>query len=146
MIDRRVLVLVRTTNVVPDELVKIDLRTGDMTVLSSPNDNFRTKALPIIRFMSIECCNADFYGRLYLPSNYQEGMKYPLVFTNYISGPGFDASVGDEVPILALTAHGIAVFAMNSSEANSVSTTGDFRFEIGRVEKPLPAMACVYRK
>lgn len=144
--DRRALVLVRTTNVVPDELVKLDLKTGALTVVASPNDVFRSKVQPKVRFVPIECCDADFHGRLYLPSDYAQGKRYPLVFTNYVSGPGFDASVGDEVPIEALVAHGIAVFAMNSREANNVSTTGDFRSEISRVERPLRAMEWVQRK
>ena len=144
--DRSVVVLVRTTNVIPDELVKIDLKTGGLIVIASPNKIFASKEQPTIRFMPIDCCNADFYGRLYLPVDYEKGKRYPLVFTNYVSGPGFDASVGDEVPILALVAHGLAVFAMNSREANITSTTGDFRSEIGRVEKPLRAMEWVHSK
>lgn len=144
--DRRTIALVRTTNLIPDELVTIDSKSGVLTVLWSPNDSFKTRAQPIIRFIRIDCCDADFYGRLYLPSDYAKTTRYPLVFTNHYSGPGFDASVGDEVPIPALVAQGIAVFAMNSREANITSTSGDFRFEISRVEKPLRAMEWVYRR
>lgn len=144
--DRRILVLIRTTNTMPDELVKIDLQTGTSSVLASPNETFKTKAQPKVRFMPVECCGADFYGRLYLPVDYNRTKKYPLVFTNYVSNPGFDASTGDEVPILALLEHGIAVFAMNSREANILSTSGDFRVEINRVVKPLRAMEWIYHK
>ncbi len=144
--DRATVVLVRNTNVLPDELVKIDLERGVLTTLLSPNAVFGTEALPVVRFMPIECCDADFYGRLYLPTDEQKGKRYPLVFTNYISNPGFYASVGDEVPILALVANGIAVFAMNSSEANTTSTTGDFHLEVSRVEKPLRAMEWLLHK
>lgn len=142
--DRRVVVFVRSTNFVPDELVKVDLTAGVLTVLSSPNEEFKTKIPPVVRFLPIECCGADFYGRLYLPADYDGHKRYPLVFTNYVSDPGFDASVGDEVPVLALVARGIAVFAMNSREANIISGAGDFRFEISRVDKPLRAMEWVY--
>src|SRR5260370_17179811 len=91
--------------------------------------------------MDITCCEAAFYGRLYPPTGGKKGTRYPLVFTNYLSSPGFYASVGDEVPILALTTHGIAVFAMNSRDANVPSKTGQFRAEVNRVERPLKAMA-----
>lgn len=140
----RIAVFVRSSNIVPDELVSLDVKTGISITLLSPNRHFQDRALPVVRFMWVACCTDVFYGRLYLPVNYEKGKKYPLVFTNYISTPGFYASVGDEVPILALAANGIAVFAMNSSEANRLSTTGDFRFEISRVEEPTHAMEWVY--
>jgi len=135
-----ILVGVRNTNVTPDELVTIDLKTGEQTLLLSPNEGFFEKALPTVRYMRVDCCEADFYGRLYLPSDYKKGTKYPLVFTNYLSSPGFYASVGDEVPILALAAHGVAVFAMNSRDSNVSSRTGNFQSEINRVSRPLHAM------
>ncbi len=138
-----ILVVVRSTNVTPDELVKIDLKSGKSTRLFSPNESFREKSLPTVRLMQIACCDADFYGRLYLPPGYKRGLRYPLVFTNYLSSPGFYASVGDEVPILALTAHGVAVFAMNSRDSNVSSRTGNFQSEINRVERPLRAMEWV---
>ncbi|HVH86931.1 MAG TPA: prolyl oligopeptidase family serine peptidase, partial [Terriglobales bacterium] len=144
--DGGVVVAVRNTNVNPDELVKIDLKTGELTALFSPNEAFIKKSLPTVRFMRIECCDAEFYGRLYLPNDYETGRKYPLVFTNYLSSPGFYASVGDEVPIPVLTAHGIAVFAMSSRDSNVTSLKGDFGSEIERVARPLRAMEWVRHK
>jgi dipeptidyl aminopeptidase/acylaminoacyl peptidase len=144
--DGNTAVFVRSTNVTPDELLKVDLQTGSSTVLVSPNAVFQTKTLPTVRFMPIEGISGDFYGRLYLPVGDEKGKRYPLVFTNYVSGPGFYASVGDEVPILTLTAHGIAVFALNSRGVNEASQTGDFRMEISRVQRPLRAMEWVRRK
>jgi hypothetical protein len=144
--SRGIEVFVRSNNIVPDELVSVDLKTGISVTLLSPNRYFEDRDLPTIRFMWVACCRDVFYGRLYLPAHHEKGKKIPLVFTNYISTPGFYASVGDEVPILALAANGIAVFAMNSSEANRLSTTGDFGLEISRVEEPTRAMEWVYHK
>jgi hypothetical protein len=144
--DGHTIVVVRSTNVLPDELVKIDSETGAATTLFSPNETFAVKALPAVRFVPIQRFGGDFYGRLYLPADYKKGTKYPLVFTNYISTPGFYASVGDEVPILALVASGIAVFAMNSVEGNTMSSKGDVQFEIRRLQRPVAAMEWVYRK
>jgi hypothetical protein len=144
--DRDTIVFVRSTNVSPDELAKVDLKSGSLTVLSAPNDRFRTALPPKVLFVPIECCGNEFYGRLFLPADYEKGKRYPLVFTNYISTPGFYASVGDEVPILTLTAHGIAVFTMSSSNANILSSTGDFSLEINRVQKPIDAMEWVRQR
>jgi dipeptidyl aminopeptidase/acylaminoacyl peptidase len=143
---RDTIVFVRSTNVRPDELVKVDLKSGALTILSAPNERFTADVPPRVVFVPIECCGNEFYGRLFLPRDYEEGKRYPLVFTNYLSTPGFYASVGDEVPILTLTAHGIAVFTMSSSNANILSSTGDFSLEISRVQKPLDAMEWVRRR
>jgi len=141
--DGHTVVLVRSTNTHPDELLEIDTKTGSSAVLFSPNEKFESRDPVSVRFVRIKCCGGRFYGRLYLPKHHAPGTKYPLVFTNYLSTPGFYASVGDEVPILVLAEHGIAVFALHSSGVNIISRTQDFRFEIGRVSKPLQAMEWV---
>jgi dipeptidyl aminopeptidase/acylaminoacyl peptidase len=139
----RIMVLIRTTNTSPDELLKVDFKTGLTSVLARPNAKFESRDAVTVRFIRIACCGGEFHGRLYLPKHLAPGKKYPLVFTNYISTAGFYASVGDEVPILVLVQHGIAVFALHSSPANIISRDGDFRFEIERVSKPLHAMEWV---
>jgi hypothetical protein len=144
--DGRSALLVRSTNVMPAELIKIDLMSKGVSVLDSPNDVFLSGALPSIRLYSTEIAGADVHGRLYLPLSYQEGIRYPMVITQYVSRPGYPAAVGDEVPILALTANGIAVFAMHSQELNRVSRIGDFRMEIDRVQRPLDGMQWIYRR
>jgi dipeptidyl aminopeptidase/acylaminoacyl peptidase len=144
--DGRTIVVVRSTNTTPDELIKLDLATGKVTVLASPNQKFQAANVAVVRLMRIACCGHDLYGRLYLPRRRVSGKKYPLVFTNYLSTPGFDASVGDEVPILPLVEHGIAVFALHSKPANIISRSQDFRFEIQRVAQPLEAMEWVRRQ
>jgi len=138
----RIAVMVRSTNVTPDELVAVDLETGRVTTLAEPNRELAGRRLPAVRFYEVESTpgGGPQYGRLYLPIDYREGQRYPLVLTNYVSRPGFDASVGDELPILPLTANGIAVFSLHSRESNSVSSQGDFRFEINRIKRPVAAM------
>jgi len=141
--DGHWLVVVRSTNTSPDELLRIDLQTGRATLLASPNEKFKKRPAAIVRFVPIDCCGGELYGRLYLPRDFTSGKKYPLVFTNYISTPGFYASVGDELPTMVLVEHGIAVFALHSKGANIISKNGDFRFEIERVARPLLAMEWV---
>ena len=146
-IDRDVTmaVFVRSTNLMPDELVAVDLKTGKLATLARPNARFEAYAKPTVRFISVEG-DADVFGRLYLPSDYRPGRRCPLVITQYNSNAGFDVGAGDEVPVLALVAQGIAVFAMNSRAFNRPSTSGRLEFEVNRVAKPLAAMEWVIKK
>lgn len=144
--DRRYAVLVRSTYVLPAELIRLDLTTGITNVVDSPNEEFRSGTLPTVRWYHIDAGNGDAGGRLYLPPQDTSRIPYPLVITQYISRPGFNLSVGDEVPIQPLTSAGIAVFVMHSRELNRISTAGDFRMELVRVQKPLEGMEWIYHK
>jgi dipeptidyl aminopeptidase/acylaminoacyl peptidase len=144
--DSMSVLLVRSTNVTPAELVEVNLAHGSATVVDSPNTIFRERAKPEVRFYDIEAGAKDLYGRLYLPLGYQPGRRYPLVITQYYSRPGFYASTGDEVPILPMSAIGIAVFAMNSHGLAQVSNLKDFRTQISRVSRPLEGMEWIIRK
>ena len=144
--NARTILLVRSTNTQPAELVALDVRTRRLSVVYSPNETFASRIHPEVRFYSIELPGEDVWGRLYLPSNYQPGRRYPLLFTQYYSQPGFYASTGDEIPIAPLTDNGIAVFTMQSAQLGPNSSVGDFRAEIARVQRPLDAMEWVYRK
>ena len=141
-----VAILARSTNVMPAELIEIELANGRVSVISSPNDVFLKNAQPRVRFYPIEMTGQDVYGRLYLPLHYREATRYPIVFTQYYSGPGFVAATGDEVPIIPMAADDIAVFALQSSQLDLGLANGDFRLEISRLSKPLEAMEWVVRK
>jgi dipeptidyl aminopeptidase/acylaminoacyl peptidase len=136
----------RSTNLVPDELIDLDLRSGAATVVDAPNQEFAHYESPEVRFYNIDAGIGDAWGRLYLPSGYVRGRQYPLVITQYYSLPGFDASTGDEVPILPLTEHGIAVFAMHSLELSQVSTTGNVQMEVSRLQRPMDGAEWITRK
>lgn len=138
--------LVRSTNVSPAELIEVNLAQGKATVVDAPNVIFSKRAQPKVEFYSIEAGGKDVYGRLYLPLGYQAGHRYPLVITQYYSRPGFYASTGDEVPILPLTANGIAVFTMHSHELGQASNLEDFRTQISRVRRPLEGMEWIVHK
>jgi dipeptidyl aminopeptidase/acylaminoacyl peptidase len=130
----------------PAELIEIELANGRVSVISSPNDVFLKNAQPRVRFYPIEMRGQDVYGRLYLPLHYREATRYPIVFTQYYSGPGFVAATGDEVPIIPMAADDIAVFALQSSQLDLGLANGDFRLEISRLSRPLEAMEWVVRK
>lgn len=143
----RLALLIRSTNTTPDELVLVDLRHGGgVHALAAPNAGFHAKQLPAVRFYELENLRGKAWGRLYLPTDYRSGSRYPLVITLYLSSPGFHASIGDEVPILPLTASGIAVFAMNAASLGWGSKSGDFRVELERVEEPLRGLHWIIEK
>jgi hypothetical protein len=137
--------LVRSKNTLPGELITLELETGRVKIVSKPNAIFEQRPQPEVRFYPIDLPGQDVYGRLYLPLQYREGTRYPLVITQYYSRPGFYAATGEEVPIFPLTANGVAVFTVHSSLLDQTSHEGDFRLELSRVQKPLRAMEWISR-
>src|SRR5258708_25767960 len=80
--DRRLAVMLRSTNLVPDELIKLDLVTGKAVALFSPNEKFRQETQGItVRVMRIPVADGKLNGRLFLPADYDSKKRYPLVFT-----------------------------------------------------------------
>jgi dipeptidyl aminopeptidase/acylaminoacyl peptidase len=145
--DGRLSVLFRSTNLSPEELVKLDLTKGRVTSLFSPNASLGEKARGVrVRFMPLpfEVGSIPIHGRLYLPPDDGNHKRYPLVFAPYRSTPHFFAGSGDEVPILSLVAHGIGVFALDAW--GFCGHKGDFGNAVKCVEEPREAMEWVIRK
>jgi dipeptidyl aminopeptidase/acylaminoacyl peptidase len=144
--DGRVAVLLRSTNFMPDELVRLDVQTGKTAVLFSPNDIFHEKTEGLtVRLISAPPESGGLSGRLFLPRDYLKGEKYPLVFTTYLGTPGFYLS--DEVPILTLLDYGIAVFALHATDVGKVlGRNGDLDAELLRVERPRQSMEWIVRR
>src|SRR5262249_1598108 len=98
--DARSFVAIRQNSFTPDELVRIDVTTGRVRSLASPNAGFTRKLMPTVRFMRVNNpLGGGIFGRLVLPHRYVAGTRYPLVFTTYRAGAGFlEGAVGDEFP------------------------------------------------
>ena len=144
--DQRRAVLLRSTNLVPDELVKVELPSGKTTVLFAPNEEFRRKTQGVsVRVMTIPVAEGKMNGRLFVPAGDDGKTRYPLVFTTYLSTPGFNLG-SFEVPILPLVAHRIAVFALDARNANEVGHGGDFEPQLRRMQRPLEAIEWVIER
>jgi len=143
--DAASFVAVRRRSVMPDELVKFDLRTKQFEVLANPNAGFADKDLPEVRFRRVNNpLGGGIFGRLVLPNGYEKGKRYPLIFTTYRAGAGFlEGAVGDEFPIYPYAAHGFAVFAMDTGGSNMLSSSGDLDFTLMREKRPIEAMEIV---
>ena len=143
--DGRLAVMLKSTNRVPDSLVALDLRTGEMRSLFAPNEGFAAKTRQVtVRKMLVPAGDISLSGRLFLPGAETTQKPYPLVFVPYLSTPGFNLS--DEIPILALLSHGIAVFSLHSTVVGRLSGhDGDFSTELRRVEIPRLAMEWVVK-
>ena len=145
-LDGRTAVLLRSTNLVPDQLVQLNLRKGRMTPLFSPNENFHAKTRGItVRIIPVPVAEGKMSGRLFLPASYDSSKRYPLVFTTYLSTPGFNLGSG-EVPILPLVTNGIAVFALDARDVNEPGEKGNFAPELRRLQSPLQAMQWIVEK
>ena len=124
--------LLRTVAPGAEELTWLEWDKAPLRTLYAPNTAFN-QSIPTARSQAV-ALDDSFHGRLYLPDPARFPAPYPLVFTLYRSF----ASVGDEVPILALAQHGIAVFSLSSRGIEP--RNGDHRFEVLRVRRAQEAM------
>lgn len=138
--DGRHALLKEQTNLHPDRLILVDLERGSTREVLRPNSKFDHQGSTKPQFVRVRAPGSETWGRLYLPTEYVPGRRYPLVITLYTSTPGFIASVGDEVPIRPLQDAGIAIFALNAANFNRISSSGEFNFELDRLSRPLEAI------
>ncbi len=139
--DMKTVVQVRSKNLIPDELVAIDLKSGALSVLAHPNTLFDGKSKPSIRFLEdTSDPAADAFARLYLPAGSATGRGYPLVITQYYSWPGFELTSSEDAPVPTLVAHGIAVLHVHLSGFNVSSTGGHFERAVARKARPVVAL------
>ena len=146
--DAKSFVAVRQRSLMPDELVRFDLKQKQFQVLANPNASFADKDLPEVRFMRVHNpLGGGIFGRLVLPNGYVKGERYPLIFTTYRAGTGFlEGAVGNEFPIYPYAASGFVVFAMDTGISNMLSSSGDLEFTLMRQKRPIEAMQILIRQ
>lgn len=94
----------------PPEVASIDLRTGELTVLTNLNPEYnmleKARANPVIWKNRL---GDEHFGMLTYPLYYREGQRFPIIVTHYYH-PGFQrGSNGDEYPIQVFAANGFFV-------------------------------------
>lgn len=111
------LVCIRQTPTEPAHLISIDYKTGDVVTIFDPNPEFKDLIKGDVK--RIAWSNGwtdwgdDVIGHLVYPLNYDTERSYPLVVVQYRSRGFLRGGVGDEYPILPLSAAGFAVLSID---------------------------------
>jgi dipeptidyl aminopeptidase/acylaminoacyl peptidase len=133
---RRTCVMSISRNLQLESLVRVDLASGRMTTIASPNEPLPPE-IRGIRVVRLRPSDELFGARLYLPNGRNRNL--PMVITLYGSTPGFETSGGDEVPIQALVRAGFAVMTLKITQAG-MGIGGDPLGEVARLERPVRAL------
>ncbi|WP_282276340.1 Atxe2 family lasso peptide isopeptidase [Stenotrophomonas sp. PS02297] len=114
----------------PPRLERIDLESGNRTVLFNPNAALAAdmEGVPVRRLHWTDVAGRRFNG-LYFPAQRTAGGAPPL-FLTYYRCPGFvRGGVGDEWPLVTLAGRGISALCINAPPSELDAVT---RFELGR--------------
>jgi len=96
----------------PRRLVMIDTRRGTRRTLFDPNPEAAGWVLGHVeRLFFTNRVGLPAWGDLVLPPDYRRGTKVPMVVVQYHSTGFLRGGTGDEYPVYALAARGIAVFS-----------------------------------
>jgi len=96
----------------PRRLVAIDTRTGAERVIHDPNAELRNRDFGEVRRLRFRnAYRVESFADLVLPPGHREGQRHPMVVVQYSSRGFLRGGTGDEVPIHALTAQGVAVLS-----------------------------------
>lgn len=107
------IVCARETATRPRHLVRINPRTGAVTLLYDPNPEFAALELGTVRRLRWPAEEgAAAYGDLVLPPGHRPGMRHPLIVVQYQSRGFLRGGTGDDYPIHAFAARGFAVLSI----------------------------------
>lgn len=123
---RTFIVCARETATQPRHLVKIDPRSGEVSVIYDPNPEFATLTKGSVRRLRWRVPGAASFGDLVLPPGHRAGMRHPLIIVQYESRGFLRGGTGDEYPIQALAARGFAVLSVERTRpvGAGIATTG----------------------
>ncbi|CAN7619681.1 Atxe2 family lasso peptide isopeptidase [Phenylobacterium sp. LjRoot164] len=101
----------------PKAIVAVSLRSGRLRVIADPNPGFAGKQYPRVRKIFF----ADREGRpafahVVYPLEYEAGVRYPLVLTQYASRGYLRGQVGGAHAIFDLSARGFVVLSVDRPE------------------------------
>lgn len=101
----------------PRRIVQVDVNKGTISELFDPNPEFDFFQYPFIeKIVWQNANNENAAGHLVYPLNYQSGTRYPLVIVQYRSRGFLRGGVGNEYPILPLSAAGFFVLRFERPE------------------------------
>ncbi len=98
----------------PRSIVSVDLRSGRMTSVFDPNPEFASIRLGQVRRLKWKNnLGLEAWGDLVLPPGHRAGgTRLPMVVVQYHSDGFLRGGTGDEFPIFAFAARGVAVLSL----------------------------------
>lgn len=107
------LLCTRENATTPRHIARVDTGNGRITGIYDPNPEFRGLALgKVERIRWRNDLGLETWGDLVLPPGYRQGKPLPMVVVQYRSRGFLRGGTGDEYPIHALAAKGIAVLSI----------------------------------
>src|SRR3546814_856106 len=114
-VGRRHAVCVTASAAIAPRLGRIDLDSGERTVLADPNRSLSALTAKLITAEAVSWTDAAghvFNGHLFLPISHTQDQRLPL-FITYYRCPGFlRGGFGDEWPLITMTGSGIATLCL----------------------------------
>ena len=108
------LLCAQEASVRPRTLVAVSTATGKRRELFDPNPTFQSLVLGDVRRLTWpNAFGLKTFGDLVLPPGYRSGKRLPLVIVQYESLGFLRGATGDEYPIQAMAAQGLAVLSFN---------------------------------
>ena len=113
------LVCLRSNAVTPVEIVSIDLISGDLRPVYSPNESIKSRrASEVERVELTNKFGHKTFGYVVLPPNYNNNTTYPLIITQYRARGFLRGATGDEYPIYPLADKGFVVLALEATDVS----------------------------
>ncbi|MFT4052959.1 MAG: Atxe2 family lasso peptide isopeptidase [Novosphingobium sp.] len=108
------LLCAQETSAHPRTIIALDTRTGKRREIFNPNPAFSSLQLGSIRRLAwTNDYSLDTYADLVLPPGWTPGPRLPLVVVQYETRGFLRGGTGDEYPIQAMAAQGLAVLSFN---------------------------------
>jgi hypothetical protein len=110
----RQLICGRETSLSPRDIVEVHLHSGQIRRLVNLNPEWSSLTLgKVTRLHWVNRFGIQGFGDLVMPPKPEPNKRYPLVIVQYISRGFLRGGVGDEYPIQAIAASGVAVLSVN---------------------------------
>ena len=105
-------VCTRENTTAPRQVIAIDTRTGASRTLFDPNPGFaRVRLGRVTRLKLRNAVGLEAWADLILPPDFRGGTKLPMVVVQYRSLGFLRGGTGNEYPVFALAARGMAVLS-----------------------------------
>ena len=104
----------RETSLTPRDIVEVNLQSGDIQELVNLNPEWLSLKLgQVTRLHWVNRFGLEGVGDLVMPPDAKPNVRYPLVIVQYVTRGFLRGGVGDEYPIQAIAASGVAVLSVN---------------------------------